>query len=56
MTWNKAALGGLGPAATVIMLGLDAKLGWNMGAEFWGAVGTVLFGALVYLVPNKKEA
>jgi len=54
MTWNKAAIGGLGPALTAIALGLDAKFQWGMGEAFWGAVGVVVFGLLTYFIPNKE--
>lgn len=49
---NKAGLGALGPAITAILLTLDQRMGWGLGAEFWGAALTVAFGLLVYFVPN----
>lgn len=53
MTWNKAAIAGLGPAFTTILLTLDTRMGWNLGPEFWGAALTIGFGALAFFVPNK---
>ncbi len=55
MTWNKAAVAGLGPAVTTILLGLDAKFGWGMGEVFWGAVCAVGFGILAFAIPNKES-
>ena len=56
MTWNKAAIAALGPALTTILLTMDNRMGWNLGAEFWGAVLTVAFGVLTFIVPNVSPA
>ncbi len=52
-TFNKALIAGAGPAATTILLTLDTKFGWGMGPEFWGAVLTLSFLGLGWVVPNK---
>lgn len=55
LTWNKAAISALGPALTTILLTFDARLGWNFGPEFWGAVLSVGFGILAFVVPNAEK-
>lgn len=49
---NKAGIGALGPALTAILLTLDKRMGWELGADFWGSVLAIAFFALVYFVPN----
>lgn len=53
-TFNKAIAGGLGPAATTILLTLDTRFGWNLGAEFWGAFLTIAFFLITFFVANSK--
>lgn len=52
---NKAYIGALGPALTAILLTFDQRMGWGFGAEFWGAVLTVAFGILTFVIPNVKK-
>lgn len=56
MTWNKAGIAALGPAITTILLMLDQRMGWGLGEQFWGAVLTVGFGVLTYVVPNAVKS
>ena len=56
LTWNKAAIAGVAPALTTILLALDAHQGWGLGEEFWGAVMTVAFGILTFAIPNAPSA
>jgi hypothetical protein len=56
LTWNKAAIAGIGPALTTILLALDTHFGWGLGQEFWGAVLTVAFGIVAFAIPNAPSA
>ena len=56
LTWNKAAISGIGPALTTILIGLDAHFSWGFGKEFWGAVLVVATGIMTYAIPNAPSA
>lgn len=55
-TVNKANIATLVSALTTIAMIVDKRMGWNMGIEFYGAVGMILTWTATYWVPNKAIA